>query len=414
MAPGREKVALHPRSRGREIQTRHGSATVRRLAGPRADELFLLCRPGAGAGNVGRQAEIAYETMLEVLHSERVAPEALVSETVFFRRVGEDLEAVLAARRRALGGAGNHCCSPATTFIGEPPIRREAALEVAAVAVVPHPHESCSAFDVRRAISCPCEACAPGARARVLRIGDQAELRAGNIHGAGRGAFEQAYDMFCVAKELLSQAQMTFGDVVRTWIHLRDIGRDYEAFNQARREFFRDCGIERKPASTGVQGIPFPAAHDFSLSLHAVTSHRPLEITAMSSTTLNEAWSYGADFSRGLKVVDANKQMLHVSGTASIGEAGETVAIGDFAAQVDQMLRNIASLLAGQGATFSDVVSAVTYLKNPSDASALRAMFRSHGFVGFPCAVVEAPLCRPELLCETEAVAIVPPAGSGA
>ncbi len=76
--------------------------------------------------------------------------------------------------------------------------------------------------------------------------------------------------MFRVAEGLLGDAGMSFGDVVRTWIHLRDIDRDYDALNEARREFFRHCGIELRPASTGVQGIPFPDAHDFSMSLYAV------------------------------------------------------------------------------------------------------------------------------------------------
>ncbi len=67
---------------------------------------------------------------------------------------------------------------------------------------------------------------------------------------------------------------------------------------------------------------------------------------------------------------------LYVSGTASIDEAGRTVHVGDFEAQVDRMLHNIASLLAGQGATFADLVSGVAYLKNPGDAPVLRAIFR--------------------------------------
>jgi len=69
---------------------------------------------------------------------------------------------------------------------------------------------------------------------------------------------------------------------------------------------------------------------------------------------------------------------------------------------------NISALLAAHGASFQNVVSAVTYLKNPSDAPLLRAMFQEHGFDGFPCTLVEAAICRPELLCETEAVAILP------
>jgi enamine deaminase RidA (YjgF/YER057c/UK114 family) len=207
---------------------------------------------------------------------------------------------------------------------------------------------------------------------------------------------------------------MTFRDVARTWIHVRDIGRDYDAFNRARREFFRDCRLERRPASTGAQGAPFPDAHAFSLGLYAVKSTGPLDVSVMSTPFLNEAWSYGADFSRGLKVVQADDVTLHVSGTASVDEAGRTVHPGDFPAQVDRMLDNVASLLAGQGATFADVVSGVTYLRNPDDAPALRAMFRRRGFDGFPCAQVEAPLCRPELLCETEVLAILPRATAGA
>ena len=53
------------------------------------------------------------------------------------------------------------------------------------------------------------------------------------------------------------------------------------------------------------------------------------------------------------------------------------------------------------------MVSAVTYLKRPEDAGRLREKLRSAGYEGFPNALVVAPICRPELLCETEALAIL-------
>jgi enamine deaminase RidA (YjgF/YER057c/UK114 family) len=112
----------------------------------------------------------------------------------------------------------------------------------------------------------------------------------------------------------------------------------------------------------------------------------------MSTPSLNEAWSYGADFSRGLRVVEANKITLHVSGTASIDEAGRTVHVGGFAAQAERMLDNIESLLARQGASFASLVSGVTYLKRPGDAPVLHALYRRRGFAGFPCAIVR-PTC---------------------
>jgi enamine deaminase RidA (YjgF/YER057c/UK114 family) len=114
------------------------------------------------------------------------------------------------------------------------------------------------------------------------------------------------------------------------------------------------------------------------------------------------------DFSRGLRLEEANKVTLYVSGTASIDEAGRTVHVGNFAAQVERMLDNIASLLAQQGATFEHLVSGITYLRNPRDAPVLRAICHERGFDGFPCALVEASLCRPELLCEAEVVAMLP------
>ena len=68
----------------------------------------------------------------------------------------------------------------------------------------------------------------------------------------------------------------------------------------------------------------------------------------------------------------------------------------------------LAALLEGQGASFEDVVSAITYLKNPEDAALVRRKFHEAGYEGFPNVLVVAPVCRPELLCETEALALLP------
>src|SRR5205814_6640870 len=127
------------------------------------------------------------------------------------------------------------------------------------------------------------------------------------------------------------------------------------------------------------QGIPVPDRHAFSLSLLALTSNGRLDVTPMTTPSLNEAWSYGADFSRGLRVADANQVTLHVSGTASVDEAGRTAHVGDFAAQADRMLHNVASLLDRHGAGFPDLASGVAYLKRASDAAALRRICRARG-----------------------------------
>ena len=87
---------------------------------------------------------------------------------------------------------------------------------------------------------------------------------------------------------------------------------------------------------------------------------------------------------------------------------------GDFDAQAARMLDNVDSLLAGHGASRASLASGVTYLKHARDADALQRICRRRGFDAFPCAVVQADLCRPELLCETEVVAVLPPAAAQA
>lgn len=113
--------------------------------------------------------------------------------------------------------------------------------------------------------------------------------------------------------------------------------------------------IEPVPASTGVGG-----------GLYAVKAGRPLVRTVMTSPTLNEASEYGADFVRDMRIDETNK-----------------------------------------GARFADVAHAITYVKHPADAERVRARLHAAGFEGFPHAMVAAPICRPDLLCETEALAVL-------
>jgi 2-iminobutanoate/2-iminopropanoate deaminase len=54
---------------------------------------------------------------------------------------------------------------------------------------------------------------------------------------------------------LLAAEGATWKDVVRTTCYLRDIERDYAAFNEIRTQFFKEEGLEPLPASTGIQAI---------------------------------------------------------------------------------------------------------------------------------------------------------------
>jgi 2-iminobutanoate/2-iminopropanoate deaminase len=54
---------------------------------------------------------------------------------------------------------------------------------------------------------------------------------------------------------LLAAEGATWKDVVRTTCYLRDIERDYQAFNEERAAFYRLQGLSPLPASTGIQAI---------------------------------------------------------------------------------------------------------------------------------------------------------------
>jgi 2-iminobutanoate/2-iminopropanoate deaminase len=54
---------------------------------------------------------------------------------------------------------------------------------------------------------------------------------------------------------LLEAEGATWKDIVRTTCYLRDIERDYEAFNEERTAFYREQGLDPLPASTGIQAI---------------------------------------------------------------------------------------------------------------------------------------------------------------
>jgi 2-iminobutanoate/2-iminopropanoate deaminase len=79
-----------------------------------------------------------------------------------------------------------------------------------------------------------------------------------SIDGAGRtvhvGDFRaQTRRTFLNITKLLESEGATWKDIVRTTCYLRDIDRDYEAFNEERTAFYTLQELNPLPASTGIQ-----------------------------------------------------------------------------------------------------------------------------------------------------------------
>jgi enamine deaminase RidA (YjgF/YER057c/UK114 family) len=152
----------------------------------------------------------------------------------------------------------------------------------------------------------------------------------------------------------------------------------------------------------------------FAEILEAI-SHAPVKKRAITNhAVLNEAFAYAkpSSFSRGMRIDLGSVTIVLISGTASIGEDGKSVHIGDFRAQMRRTLTNITGLLASEDCTWHDIVRTTCYLRDiERDYEAFNeertAFFKEQGLDPLPASTgIQAILCRPELLIEIEAIAM--------
>ncbi len=130
---------------------------------------------------------------------------------------------------------------------------------------------------------------------------------------------------------------------------------------------------------------------------------------------LNEAYDYASkvSFVRGMRVQLDNCTMLFISGTASVNEEGESIHPGDVKAQTRRAFTNIRGLLESEGADWHDIVRTTCYLADFRDYDAFNevrnAFYEEEGLDPLPASTcIEARICRPELLVEIEAIAMIP------
>ena len=116
-------------------------------------------------------------------------------------------------------------------------------------------------------------------------------------------------------------------------------------------------------------------------------------------------WEEIVGYSRAVRV----GQVIHVSGTTSVDDAGNVVGAGDPGAQTTQALRIIEAALKKLGASMRDVVRTRIYVTNIADWQAIGA---AHGAffrdIRPAATMIEVSrLIDPALLVEIEAEAIV-------
>lgn len=111
-------------------------------------------------------------------------------------------------------------------------------------------------------------------------------------------------------------------------------------------------------------------------------------------------------------------QLLAVSGQLSVDATGDSIAPGDFDAQMKQVFSNLSTVLAAAGADLGSVLKMTTYLVDPTNiddfyrvrADLFADWFPDGNYPGNTLLVVQR-LVRQEFLIEIEALAAIPAEG---
>jgi enamine deaminase RidA (YjgF/YER057c/UK114 family) len=206
----------------------------------------------------------------------------------------------------------------------------------------------------------------------------------------------------------LRQANMEFRHVYRTWFRNRDILGWYGDFNRVRTEFFSRTRVfdGLLPASTGI-GAANSGGAALVCGLWAMHPKAPdIEARAMDSPLQGSATKYGSSFSRAVEVDLGDHRRLTISGTASIAPAGETLHVGDVAAQVELTMRVVRAILNSRGMDWAQVTRGVAYFRQSTDRGSYLRWCQANNVKNMPVIVSHHTLCRDDLLYETEIDAV--------
>lgn len=372
-------------------------------------EIFVRCAPTMGLLpelNFDEQTRRFYNCLPKLLGQAGADVSHVVLERAFFADFAADMETFQQIRSEFYSSQNVAEDSlPATTYIQQPPCRETQQVELQIYAVLPVSDQ----FSIQTIYD-------PESKttAKLMKTGEVQQLYIAEMKGItddpeNPGTFrEQSDRMFAHAARLLDGHGIKFPKVLRTWCYITDIDNTYADFNLSRNEFFAREGVKRLPASTGIEATLWPPGALVGIDLFAVLNPEMIQAEVMHTPTLNEAADYGSAFSRGMKVEFPDRTILFISGTASVDEYGATVHLGDSRRQIERMLLNVKELLSAQGASFEDLTQIATFLKHKEYLELYELILEEWGIRHIPNTFVETGVCRPDLLCEMEAIAILP------
>lgn len=208
-------------------------------------------------------------------------------------------------------------------------------------------------------------------------------------------------------QQKLERQGMSFaGNVIRTWYYLRDIDNNYAGMIEARVRQYESWGLSPSThfiASTGIEGRSVWPHALVGLHAHALKGLEPGQISYLKALDhLSPTALYGVNFERATKIDYGDRCHCHLSGTASINEAGQVLHLGKVKEQAKRTIENIQALLCEGGLDLKDMLAATVYLRDPDSVREVRefiiSTFPDSCAINFTCGAV----CRPDWLIEIE------------
>ena len=227
------------------------------------------------------------------------------------------------------------------------------------------------------------------------------------------GAPAQAEQMFTNVGLGLKAHGFEYRQVARTWIYMARLLEWYGDFNRVRTAHYKPAGLgvlggTAFPASTGIQGQS--DGEECLMDVLALDSAGPQSAAALPiqrSPRQDQSFNYGSAFSRGMAIEIEGTRTVHISGTASINPAGESIHVGDAEMQSLETLMCIAAILEEQGGSLGNITAATLFCKDRAAWDAWNRVTRLLKVPEFPKVCVLADVCRHDLLVEMEVVATI-------
>jgi len=361
---------------------------IRRLESDLAAEIYISAVPDAKSP-LPEQAQQLFSAVSDALRSEKAH---ILQERIFASQ--KAMETIRDVRSKTYHGIDDGV-APALLVCSEGTSGPIAAVQLHAVVadVSPEPIESQGRL------------CG-----RLLRLPGHVYLALSQISAPiFDNPAEQAGAMLEKAGSVLELFHSDFFAVPRTWMWLGDILSWYDSFNSVRNKFFAECGIIGKtsrqslPASTGIGLRPADSAKcamDLVAVLDPWDSIKHLPAVGKQQCALD----YGSAFSRASQAVTPAGVTVFVSGTASIDVTGATTHIGDPLGQINTTIENVRAVLKDMHCRDEDVVQVVAYCKTIEVETIFNSLKHT---LPWPWITVICDICRPDLLFEIEAAALL-------